>query len=411
MSKIDTLISQLCPDGVKRVRLDAIIEIYTGVQFNKSDMQETGSYPVINGGINPSGYIEQFNEEANTITISQGGASAGYINYLTTKFWAGAHCFVVKPNEQQINKRFLYHYLKNSEYSLQHTQQGAGIPSVNRDTIRDISIPLPPLLIQEEIVKILDRFAVLTAELEAELEARRKQYEYYRTLLLDFSEGKKQAYEGQRDPRTRLLSFDSVSSSDSVRWKALGEVGCMLKGNGILKSDFTETGIPCIHYGQVHTKFHSYTDTNITFVSEDMRKKCKFAHTGDLIIATTSEDVEACCKAVAWLGEEDVAVSGDAHIFRHNQNPKYISYLFQTDMFAEQKRKVATGAKVVRVHGEDILKFKFAFPSLEKQAEIVECLDCFEQLIYGVKDSIPALIDDVQKQYEFYRNKLLTFPE
>lgn len=149
-------------------------------------MQEKGSFPVINGGINPSGYIEQFNEDANTITISQGGASAGYVNYITSKFWAGAHCFVIKPDEQKVNKRYLYNFLKNEEYGLQNTQQGAGIPSVNRETINSLTIPLPPLPVQEEIVRILDSMTALQDNLEAELAERRKQYEYYRNKLLSF---------------------------------------------------------------------------------------------------------------------------------------------------------------------------------------------------------------------------------
>ena len=97
MSKIDELIQEYCPDGVEHKLLGDFCEITKGVQFNKSDMNVEGSYPVINGGINPSGYIEQFNQEENTITISQGGASAGYVNWLSVKFWAGAHCWIIKP--------------------------------------------------------------------------------------------------------------------------------------------------------------------------------------------------------------------------------------------------------------------------------------------------------------------------
>ena len=103
MSKLDNLITEFCPEGVSYIPLGEVCDIYKGVQFNKVDMNETGSYPVINGGINPSGYIERFNENENTITISQGGASAGFVNWLTVKFWAGAHCYIVKPKEMLIN--------------------------------------------------------------------------------------------------------------------------------------------------------------------------------------------------------------------------------------------------------------------------------------------------------------------
>ncbi len=184
----------------------------------------------------------------------------------------------------------------------------------------------------------------------------------------------------------------------------------MIKGSGIQKSNFVEEGCPCIHYGQVHTYYGTFTYKTKSFISEALYTKCKKAKTGDLVIATTSEDVEACCKATAWLGADDVAVSGDAHIFRHNQNPKYIAYLFQTEMFAQQKRKCATGAKVTRVHGDDMLKFRFPLPSLPEQARIVAILDKFEALTTSLSDGIPAEQIAQQRRYEYYRDKLLSFP-
>ena len=187
MSKLKELIDRLCPDGVPFKSLGEFIDIYTGEQFNKRDMNLEGSYPVINGGINPSGYIESFNEVQDTITISQGGASAGYVAWQDSPFWAGAHCYVVRPKSQNLINRFLYFFLKNQEPYLQQMQHGAGIPALNRDKVKKLNIPVPPIEVQEEIVKILDRFADYAAELQAELQARKEQYEYYRNLLLTFN--------------------------------------------------------------------------------------------------------------------------------------------------------------------------------------------------------------------------------
>ena len=144
-------------------------------------------------------------------------------------------------------------------------------------------------------------------------------------------------------------------AESNVKWMTLGEIGEMIKGSGIQKSDFVESGYPCIHYGQLHTYFGTFADKNKSFISKSLYDRCKKAQYGDLIIASTSEDVEACCKATAWLGGE-VAISGDAHIFRHNQNPKYVAYVFQTDNFANQKRKYASGVKVVRVNSDNLVK-------------------------------------------------------
>ena len=187
MSKLEELIRQHCPDGVEWKKLGGVCDIYKGVQFNKSEMNDTGTYPVINGGINPSGYIEVFNEQENTITISQGGASAGYVNFLQTKFWLGAHCYAVKPSEKVLN-RYLYHFVKQNEKTLQQCQYGAGIPALAKNTIANLQIPVPPLPVQEEIVRILDNFTELQAELQAELQKRKLQYEYYRDKLLNFNE-------------------------------------------------------------------------------------------------------------------------------------------------------------------------------------------------------------------------------
>lgn len=183
MSKLKELIDRLCPDGVEYKPLDEFIEIYTGEQFNKRDMNLEGSYPVINGGINPSGYIESFNEVQDTITISQGGASAGYVAWQDSPFWAGAHCYVVRPKSNNLINRFLYFFLKNQESYLQQMQHGAGIPALNRSKVKKLHIPIPPIEVQKEIVRILDTFSAHAAELQA----RKEQYEYYRNLLLTFN--------------------------------------------------------------------------------------------------------------------------------------------------------------------------------------------------------------------------------
>ena len=364
-------------------------------EFVKNDKQNPNApYPVYNGGSTNTGFYDDYNTEANKVIISARGA-AGFVNKVEVPFWAGNSCHVIDVIDNKLNWRFLYYYLKNHEYELIANQQkGGGVPAVSKKQIEAIEIPLPPLEIQKKIVECLDKFSALAAELQAELQMRRKQYEYYRTQLLT--------------PHSDCNSADNTDDCN-WEWKTLGEVGEMIKGSGIQKSDFVEEGKPCIHYGQVHTYFGTFAHKVKSYIPEKMYDKCKKAHTGDLIIATTSEDVEACCKATAWLGEEDVAVSGDAHIYRHTQNPKYMAYLFQTEMFAQQKRKCATGAKVTRVHGDNMLKFRFPLPSLAEQARIVSILDKFVALTTSLSDGIPAEQAAQQKRYEYYRDLLLTF--
>ncbi|WQU67188.1 restriction endonuclease subunit S [Helicobacter pylori] len=190
MHKIERLLQTLAPKGVGFRKLGEVINILKGKQLNKELLLDYGKYPVMNGGIYASGYWNEYNTDYPKIIISQGGASAGYVNYMTSKFWAGAHCYTIELNLEKLNYKFLYYFLKNSQTILMKSQFGAGIPALNKADIETLTIPIPPLEIQQEIVKILDQFSLLTTDLlagiPAEIKARKKQYEYYREKLLTF---------------------------------------------------------------------------------------------------------------------------------------------------------------------------------------------------------------------------------
>jgi type I restriction enzyme S subunit len=176
------------------------------------------------------------------------------------------------------------------------------------------------------------------------------------------------------------------------------------------KKDFTETGVGCIHYGQIYTYYGTYTNKTKSFVSEEFAKKARMAKFGDLVIATTSETDEDVCKAVAWLGNEEIAVSSDACFYSHNLNPKYVAYFFQTEQFQKQKRPFITGTKVRRVNADDLAKIKIPVPSKEEQERIATILDNFDTLTNSISEGLPKEIELRQKQYEYYRDLLLTFP-
>lgn len=317
------------------------------------------------------------------------GATTGKIGYYDNEDIAYLNQRVGKfvPNVNVLNNRYLFHFLLSKTSELYIMAGGGAQPNLSSNKLmNELYIPLPPLEIQNEIVRILDTFTSHTAELQAELQARKEQYEYYRNKLLTFDE-----------------------NDEGVKWMKLGEIGTFVRGNGLQKKDFTETGFPCIHYGQIHTYYCTSANSTISYTSNSLAEKLRKASYGDLIIATTSEDVDCVCKACAWLGENDVAISGDAYVFRHNQNPKYVSYLFQTKLFYELKKKAATGTKVIRVSGESMEKFLLPFPPFSEQQHIVSILDKFEFLVNDLTAGLPAEIAAVQEQYEYYRNKLLTF--
>ena len=262
---------------------------------------------------------------------------------------------------------------------------------MNADIIKTLEIPIPcpenpgkSLEIQAEIVRILDAFTELTTELKA----RKKQYNHYRDQLLNFEHG---------DVEHLPMGLENI--------------GTFIRGSGLQKKDFTKAGVGCIHYGQIYTHYGTYADKTKTFVSEEFAKKSRKAKSGDLVIATTSETDEDVCKAVAWLGNEDIAVSSDACIYKHTLNPKYVAYFFQTEQFQKQKRRYITGAKVRRVNADKLSKILIPVPSPEKQARIVTILDKFDTLTTSISEGLPREIELRQQQYAYYRDLLLNFPK
>lgn len=194
---------------------------------------------------------------------------------------------------------------------------------------------------------------------------------------------------------------------NGVPIKPLGDVGAFTRGSGLQKSDLSDAGVPAIHYGQVHTHYGTWAMEALSFTSPDFAKRLRKAEPGDLVIATTSEDDEGVAKAVAWLGEEEAAISGDAYIYHHSLDPKYVAYFFQSDQFQNQKMRSITGAKVRRISGESLAKIKIPVPPVEVQQEIVRVLDQFSasdtELARQIDDEVVAR----RLQYSRYRDLLL----
>ncbi len=187
--RLKSLLQTLAPKGVEFRKLGEVCEIIRGKRVTKKEILDKGKYPVVSGGIGFMGYLNEYNREENTITIAQYG-TAGFVNWQNQKFWANDVCFSVIPKETLIN-RYLYYVLTNMQNYLYSISNRSAIPySISSNNIMQITIPIPPLEIQQEIVKILDQFSILTTDLlagiPAEIEARKKQYEYYREKLLVF---------------------------------------------------------------------------------------------------------------------------------------------------------------------------------------------------------------------------------
>ena len=204
---------------------------------------------------------------------------------------------------------------------------------------------------------------------------------------------------------SRLSELLEELCPDGVEYKKLGEIAEIIRGNGLQKSDFVDSGVGCIHYGQIYTKYGAFADKTITYVTPELAKTLKTVSTGDLVVAITSENVEDVCKCVAWLGGDDIVTGGHAAIVKHKQNPKYLSYIFQTVEFFRQKRKYVIGTKVIEMSPKKLAEISIPVPPLAIQNEIVKLLDNFTELTA----ELTAELQLRKKQYSFYRDSLLNF--
>ncbi|ADJ25559.1 restriction modification system DNA specificity domain protein [Dehalogenimonas lykanthroporepellens BL-DC-9] len=401
MNTIEKLTAELCPDGVEYFELHDLFEIKNGYTPSKNSLEywKNGTLPWFRmEDIRKNGRILSDSIQHITEKAVKGKLYPAYSIIMATTATIGEHALIIADSlaNQQftfltrkvnrldcLNPKFVYYYCFLLGEWCRNNTNISGFASVDMGKFKKYKFPVPPLPIQEEIVKILDTFTTLEAELEAELEARKKQYEYYREELLTFG--------------------------DDVEWKTLGEVGTLIRGNGLQKKDFVEEGVGCIHYGQVYTYYGTSTNATKSFVSPELANILKKVNKGDLVITSTSENIDDVCKAVAWLGEDEIVTGGHATILKHHENPKYLSYYFQTTSFSEQKRKYAKGTKVIDVSGSDLAKIKIPIPPSAEQERIVSILDKFDALVNDISVGLPAELNARRKQYEYYREKLLTF--
>jgi len=412
LSKIFDLINKLCPNGVEYKELGEVSKTFAGgTPSSTNNDYYNGDIPWLRSGeINFNVINKTYKSitklglekssarwiKEKSVLLAMTGATVARSAVNLIPLTANQSVCAIEPNENILDYKFLYYCFANDYLNLKSLGQGV-LTSLNLAIIKKIKIPIPPLEVQEEIVRILDNFTPLVGELEdalkAELEARKKQYEYYREKLIIPKE----------------INGKWFLNGKEIEWKKLGDVGEFIRGNGLQKKDFTESGVGCIHYGQIYTYYNTYAYKTKSFVSIEFAKKLKKARTGDIVIATTSENVEDVCKAVAWLGNDEIAISGDACIFKHNMNPKYLAYYFKTKSFFNQKKSYVTGTKVMRVSGANLAKIHVPIPTLSEQQRIVEILDKFDTLVNDLSIGIPAEIEARQKQYEYYRGKLLSF--
>lgn len=400
MSRLKELIERLCPDGVEFSPLKNIAIIKNGKDYKHCG---PGDIPVYgSGGIMT--YIDQFCYDKPTVLLPRKG-SIGKIYYVETPFWNVDTVYYTDINTTKVCPKFLYYFLATIDLEKMNCGKGA-VPSLTQEILYRIIIPVPPIEVQEEIVRILDRFSDYAASLQAELQARKEQYEYYRNLLLTFNPS---ACGCGTDGEQEIKVTTCGGGNYKVTWKAMGEIGKFIRGKRFVRTDIVEHGIPCIHYGDMYTHYGLYASETPGYINEEIAKKMRFAEKNDVIIVAAGENKEDLGNALAWLGDETAAVHDACFIFKSEMNPNYLSHVCRTRNYHKQVRKFANEAKICSVSGADLSKVVIPLPPYELQVKIASILDRFETLVNDLTQGLPAEIAAVRERYEYYRNKLLTF--
>ncbi|MDU6879721.1 restriction endonuclease subunit S [Finegoldia magna] len=388
MSRLEELLQELCPNGVEYAKIGDICEVITGGEAPKNSIKGKKPigeyiYPIYSNGIGENsiwGFTKSYRIDRWAVTFS----SIGTIGYPTLRepfFTPIIRLKVIYPKDEKIlNISFLKYVLEIVEFN----KQKSSVPNVNANMIKNITIPVPPLEVQREIVRILDSFTLLTAELTAELTARKKQYQHY------------------------LNSFFENQTDNLV---PLSSLGTITRGKRFVHADATETGVPCIHYGELYTFYGVHANTVKSHIREELRPKMRYAHKGDVIIVGAGENNIDIGVGVAWEGNEDVAVHDACYTLCHSQNSKYISFYLRSDMYHNQIKKYVSEGKVCSISATGLGKAMIPLPSITEQERIVSILDRFDSLCNDITTGLPAEIEARQKQYEFYRDKLLSFKQ
>ena len=332
--------------------------------------------------------------------------------YCTEPFSFKNEFWSYSSDNENINLRYIYHYLVHNKEHFQNIANNMQMPQISSNDTEKFKIPVPSLEIQSRIVQVLDNFDKVCNDLNIglpkEIELRQKQYEYFREKLLTF------VAEGEYT-ESRVEEWDNSAIIKLLQWVfgsirvELGALGDIIRGNGLQKKDFQDVGVPCIHYGQIYTYYGIETERTKSYINSELARKLQKAKTGDLIVATTSENVEDVGKSLVWLGKEEVCIGGHSCIIRTEQNTKFLAYLFRTRFFQIQKEKRVLGTKVIELYPKNLAKIKIILPPLFEQKRIVSILDSFNTLTNSHSEGLPKEIELRQKQYEYWREQLLNF--
>jgi len=382
--------------AVEWIEVGELISPQRGKRLVKSQLEEVGSYAVYQNSMTPLGYYHESNAKADTTFVIVAGA-AGEVGYSDVDFWAADDVYFF-PTANAVNNKYLYHFLLTKQHEISSQVRRASIPRLSIAAVEKLQIPIPSpespkksLEIQAEIVRILDAFTSLTAELTAELTTRKKQYNYYRDQLLSFEEGE-------------------------VEWKTLGDVTKKWYSGGTPtagKPEYYEGGdIPWLRTQEV--KFSDIKTTEVKITQAAVKKSAaKWIPANCVIIA-----ISGATAGRSAINKIPLATNQHCGCLGIDSAKALYRYVFHWVSFNyENIKSLGQGARG-DLNSSIIKNFKLPLPyaddpekSLAEQARIVAILDKFDALTNSITEGLPREIELRQKQYEYYRDRLLSFPK
>jgi type I restriction enzyme S subunit len=414
MNKIDDLISSMCPKGVPTYALGEIGETISGLRGkSKNDFTDGNapfvSYvdisnnPALNFNVQKLVKVED-NENQNEIKLgdvlvtgsSETKVDVGLTSVVTVKpnvkTYINSFCFIWRPNPGvELLPDFSKHLFRGQQFrdKVIATANGVTRQNLSKPKFLSIRIPIPPVQIQKEIVAILDKISELETrlklELEAEIEARKLQYAFYR---------------------------ESLFENDQTEIRTIGEESVIWRGRRFVKDDIITDGVPAIHYGEIYTKYGLAATEAYSFLDPVLASKLRFASPGDVVLVSAGETIEDIGKSFAWLGNQDVVIHDACYGIRSKTvDPRYMVHFFNTFKFRSQLRKFISSSKISAISTEKLAKVFIPVPSLERQREIADILDAMDASLNSIVKCLPTEIKARRQQYEYYRNSLLSFRE
>lgn len=385
MKNLETLIQELCPDGVEFVKLGDVCDILDSKRKPVAKGRRIkGEYPYY-GANGIQDYIDGYIFDGTYLLLGEDGSvinkdNSPVLNWATGKIWVNNHAHVLAERNDIALLRYLYYVLQTCDVS--SIVRGMP-PKLNQENLRNIEIPLPPIDVQTEIVRILDKFTSLEAELEAELKAeldcRKRQYEYY---------------------RDKLLSFENVEGQE-VEWKKLNDIVIFKNGKGHEKSIVDEG-----KYIIVNSKFVS---TNGMVRKYSDVQLCPLYKDSILMVMSDLPNGRALAKCFLVDKDDLYTLNQRVGSFVVNDNKVVVKFLFYILNRNRQLLQYDNGVDQTNLRKSDILNILIPIPSLAEQHRIVSILDRFESLTTSLQSGLPAEIAARRQQYEHYRDKLLTF--